>query len=202
MSYLLASNSETSLSGFGCGGNCGCAPCRAGGQLSEWYVPEPRTQTRLSGLGEPDDVLLQRSRAAIDAALKRNPVGGYTVGTAARRALEDAFKSVPIAEAVTLQNELNKGQTALAKLFQYRLHPRTHQQMKAILQNKEVQWIEGLRREQEEKRQRACAAIKEFEKAVENLCKVKGEDSDACQKMRFDLLSAREGMNMRGAKCP
>ena len=202
MSYLVTSNSETSLSGLGCGESCGCAPCRSGSRLSETYVSERPVQSSLSGLAEPDDVLLQRSRAAIDAALKRNPVGGYTVGTAARRALEDAFKSVPKAEAVTLHNELNQKQTPLAKLFQLRLHPRTHQQMKAILQDKEAQWIDGLRREQAEKRQRACAAIKEFEKAVENLCKVKGEDSDSCQKMRFDLLSARERMNMQGARCP
>ena len=156
----------------------------------------------MSGLAEPDDVLLQRSRAAIDAALKRNPVGGYTVGSAARRALEDAFKSVPKAEAVTLQNELNQGQTPLAKLFRYRLHTITQQQMKGILQDKEIQWIQGLRQEQEQIRQRACAALKEFEQTVENLCKVSGEDSDSCQKARFDLLAARERMNMQGAKCP
>jgi hypothetical protein len=166
------------------------------------YFYERPLQSTLGSFSEPDDVLLEQSKAAIMAALKRNPVGGYTVGSAARKALEDGFHSVPIAEAVTLQQELNQGQTALAKLFQYRLHPKTHQAMKGILQDKELQWIEGLRREQAERRQRACAGLKELEKAVEDLCKIKGEDSDGCQKARFDLLSAREKLNMGGARCP
>lgn len=166
------------------------------------YVYERPVELTLGALSEPDDVLLEQSKAAIMAALKRNPVGGYTVGSAARRALEDGFKSVPKAEAVKLHQELNNSHTPLAKLFRYRLHTKTRQAMKGILQDKEFQWIEGLRREQAERRQLACVGLKELEKAVEDLCKIKGEDSDSCQKARFDLLSAREKLNMEGARCP
>jgi hypothetical protein len=40
MSYISASDSEPSLSGSGCGENCGCAPCKSRGGLSEWYEKE------------------------------------------------------------------------------------------------------------------------------------------------------------------
>ena len=83
------------------------------------YVYERPVELTLGALSEPDDVLLEQSKAAIMAALKRNPVGGYTVGSAARKALEDGFKSVPKGEAVKLHIELNNGQTPLARLFRY-----------------------------------------------------------------------------------
>jgi hypothetical protein len=45
-----------------------------------------------AGFSEPSNQgQFQKERAASEAALKLNPIGGYVKGSPARRALEDAF---------------------------------------------------------------------------------------------------------------
>jgi hypothetical protein len=57
MSYISSSDSEGSLSGFGCGGNCGCAPCKSGiNGLDEWYmrdIPNQVSGSEIEGFGDP-----------------------------------------------------------------------------------------------------------------------------------------------------
>jgi hypothetical protein len=166
-----------------------------------------RGNASLGGFAEPSDQqLLQNSRAAIEAALKRNPVGGYVKGSAARQALDDAFDSVPHCLAEQLHDELKLGQSILAKLFNYRLAPPTSATMLDLLKRKaqacvSQQIAERRQRELEELRKMQCEMLARFDQAVEELCRTNGEDSDRCQKARFDALDSREQARRKGTVC-
>ena len=60
MSYLSSSDLEGSSSGLGCGGNCGCAPCRSGiSGLDEWYVRESANRlsaSEFNGFGDSTEL--------------------------------------------------------------------------------------------------------------------------------------------------
>jgi hypothetical protein len=43
MAYFSANDSDT-LSGFGCGPECSCGPCRSNSGLNEWYEREERDE--------------------------------------------------------------------------------------------------------------------------------------------------------------
>lgn len=206
MSYISASDSEPSLNGSGCGKDCGCAPCRSRGGLSEWYEKEAverqppappsrsagpvsglglygdgmcgpispvvrlfddqlwspgcyrrmrppslgirchcrSSQIGLAGLGEPTTPL-QNSLEKIKKALDLNPAGGYVRGTPARSALDAAFASVPVCLAAKVFIELRFGNSPLARLFKYRLHPRTFREMLDMLKTKVQMCLQALK---------------------------------------------------------
>src|SRR5262249_2193883 len=143
----------------------------------------------------------QRSLDAILRALRLNPVGGYVKGSLARRQLEDAFESVPPTYALELFNQLKKGEGPLGRLFQYRLHDVTKGAMLNILWRKHLEQQQQLQEAQqilkqvceEEKKaiEKHRAALKDVDSAVERVCKLHGEDSDQCQKFRFELLEGK-----------
>lgn len=158
MSYISASDSETSLNGFGCGAGCNCGPCRSGGVLSEWYVKEPVERQQLSGLqcncsrppfglagfAEPTTPL-QQHLARIKAALDLNPKGGYVRGSAARAALDSAIGDVPICLAPKVFVELRFGNSAVARLFKLRLHPKTFGELLEMLKTKVLMCFQALK---------------------------------------------------------
>jgi hypothetical protein len=90
----------------------------------------------LGGFAEPNPTPFQKSVAAIKAALDLNPAGGYVRASSARAALDTAFLSVPPCDAAKLFRELRFGNTPLARLFKYRLHPKTFREMLDILNGK------------------------------------------------------------------
>ena len=144
-----------------------------------------------AGFSEPRDT---GPIGAIEAALKLDPSGGYVKGTVPRQRLEAAFNSVPINSAAALLAELNQGASPLAKLFHYRLHHATRQTMFDILKAKSDEQKANLAKScQDLQRLMADSArlVKEYESAVERICKLRGENSDACLKARFDLDGAR-----------
>src|SRR5262245_44306368 len=126
MSYISASESQTTLNGLGCGAGCNCGPCRSGGALSEWY------EKGLAGFAEPTTPL-QQALARIKTALDLNPKGGYVKGSSARAALDAAFLAVPVCLAAEVFTELRFGNSPVAKLFKLRLHPKTFNEMLNIL---------------------------------------------------------------------
>jgi len=212
MAYFHERDGYSELGHCGCGANCPCDACKQRPGLAEYYYEgEGRDPPGLKGYGfgrfagfsgPSEQELFQNSRAAIDAVLKRNPVGGYPRGTSQRRDLEAAFASVPQGSAFKLYQELNGGQSPLAKLFWYRLAPETQKLLLGTLIQKETERIEGMVRMQDELRRKMCPPLKQFEQAVERVCQASGEDSDACQEWRFKLLEAREKAKMSGAQCP
>jgi len=160
--------------------------------------------SRFAGFSEPRDTgPVGTSVAAIEAALKLDPAGGYVKGTVPRQLLEAAFNAVPLTSASALIDELKQGTGPLARLFRYRLHPATQQAMQGILEKKSSD-----QKQEEEKAKLnvklACDALRKLiedssqmvkllESAVEKICKLNGESSDACLKARFDL----EGNKMK-----
>lgn len=185
-----------------------------------YFIPKAndRTQfTGLRGLAQPGDTSeRQKSFSAILKALQLNPVGGYVKGSFARTKLEDALKSVPITSALEVFNQLKNGEGVLGRLFQYRLHDATKKIVLNILWLKHLEQQKQLKKAQEfvknvcdeQKRgiERASAALQDFDKRVERVCKLDGEDSDACQKLRFKLLEAKthheDKVRSYRARCP
>lgn len=155
----------------------------------------------LRGLAQPRDTSdRQKSLDAILKALKLNPVGGYVKGSPARKQLEKAIESVPLTSAFELHTQLKNGTGVLGKLFQYRLHSLTRAAMLGILWTKHLEQQKQLREAQEilkklcdEKKQmleKMRVVLVDYARSVENICKLHGEDSDQCQKARFELLEA------------
>ena len=182
-----------------------------------YFTTKESHPSSLRGLGEPRDTSDRgRSLEAIRKALDLNPAGGYVKGSRARKKLDDALKSVPITAALEIFNQLKNGQGPLGRLFQYRLHDDT----KPIVLN--ILWLKHLEQQRvlkdaQDVLKRACedqkksietarTAIKELESAVERVCKTSGEDSDACQKARFNFLESKtrlEDMSRAHAsRCP
>jgi hypothetical protein len=184
------------------------------------YVPKANQQTQLAdlhGLAQPRDTSdHRRSLDAILKALQLNPAGGYVKGSSARTKLEEALKSVPVTSAFEIFNQLKNGVGSLGKMFQYRLHDATKLVMLNILWAKHLEQQKQLRDAQEvlksvcedEKKaiERQRAALKDFDEAVEKVCKLSGENSDACQKARFRLLEAKtrlaDTVRANTARCP
>jgi hypothetical protein len=153
----------------------------------------------LQGLAQlQDSEDRQKSLDAIRKALQLNPVGGYLPGSLARRQLTAAFNAVPFTAACELLEELKNGTSFLGRLFRYRLHHLTQQQMLGILARKCSEQKEQLQAaeqrlkqlcvQQQELINRTRTAVKQLESSIERLCQATGEDSDQCQKSRFELL--------------
>lgn len=193
MSYISASDSQTSLNGFGCGAGCNCGPCNSGGALNEWYERASverqqlsglqcncgRGQFGLAGLGEPTTPL-QQNLANIKAALDINPKGGYVRGTPARAALDAAFGGVPVCLAAEVLIELRFGNSAVARLFKYRLHRKTRGEMLEMLKTKVQMCFQALKlATQRDPAVPSCSTIDQFTTSICNdgrrLCKVAAE---------------------------
>jgi hypothetical protein len=185
-----------------------------------YFIPEANDRTQevgLRGFAQPRDTSQrQKSLDAILRALQLNPVGGYVKGSSARKQLEEAIESVPGTFALELFNQLQRGEGLLGRLFQYRLHDVTKGTMLNFLWQKHLEQQRQLQEAQQALKQ-ACeeekkmieqqdARLKAFESAVERVCKLNGEDSDACQKSRFELLEAKmkldETVRRHGLRCP
>lgn len=182
------------------------------------HAPSDRDEhARFQGLSDSSaDEQLQKSLAAIRAALELNPRTGYVKGSSARKQLEEAFESVPPASALELFNQLGKGEGPLGRLFQYRPHAATQKAMLDILRGKIIEQQQQLQRAEQilkqvcEEEQKGIeeqrAALKDFDSAVEKVCKSRGEESDQCQKFRFKLLESKMKLDDRirhhGFRCP
>lgn len=173
------------------------------------------SRSGLQGLSAPQpDAELQKSLAAIKKSLDLSPPEGYAKGSLARRRLEEAFESVPRSSAPGLFTQLKQGEGSLGKLFRYRLATPTREAMLDILKRKMNEFLrqqieERRRLEAElqarlkELRDKVCPMLKEMDSKVEEICKLMGEDSDACQKARFEALGARVGLQDKtGVRCP
>ena len=152
MSYISASDSQTSLNGLGCGAGCNCGPCKSGGGVGEWYEKERLSgsqcdcrQIGFAGFGEPTPTPLQQRLAQIKAALDLNPKGGYVRGTPARAALDAAFAAVPVCLAAEVLIELRFGNSPVARLFKYRLHRKTFGEMLEMLKTKVQMCFQALK---------------------------------------------------------
>ena len=154
------------------------------------------------GLSEPRDTSDHaRSLEDILKALQLNPVRGYEKGSAARKKLEDALKSVPLTSALEVFNQLKNGTGHLGKLFQYRLHDATKPVVLNILWLKHLEQQKQLKdaqdilkkvcEEQKQMIEKHRVALQNIQDSVENICKTTGEDSDTCQQARFNLMSGR-----------
>jgi hypothetical protein len=98
-------------------------------------APSDRDEhARFQGLSDdaPDPQQLQKSLAAIRAALALNPRTGYVKGSPPRKQLEEAFESVPRSSALELTKQLLEKEGLLERLFRYRLHAATQQAMLGI----------------------------------------------------------------------
>jgi hypothetical protein len=184
------------------------------------YVPKANQRTQLEGLrglAQPRDTSdRQRSLNAILKALQINPVRGYVIGSSARGKLDAALRSVPVTSALEFFNQLNNGVGSLGKMFQYRLHDATKIVMLNFLWAKHLEQQKQLRDAQEvlknicEDQKKAIesqrAALRDADEAVERVCKLRGEDSDACQKARFQLFEVKtkfdDSIRSHSARCP
>jgi hypothetical protein len=158
-------------------------------------------QNRLSGFAEPPQPTLAQAKAAIMAALQLNPVGGYIINTPPRQALEAAFALVPPCSALELGMELNRKETPLAKLFQYRLATPTRAAMRNILSKKMDECTSKTDLLQEARRT-LCPMMKEMETKVAEICRIRGNDSDLCKQDRSQLLALQEKLRRAGINCP
>jgi hypothetical protein len=157
-----------------------------------------------------------RSIEAITKALQISPADGYVKGSAARRKLDAAFTSVPVVSALELHGQLSAGAGALGRLFQYRLHRATRKTLldvlwaKHLAQQKAWTDAQAVLTDACERAKPAFAAMRagidDMERAVEKVCSLNGEDSDACQKGRFTVLGMRtrlaDRMRTQQASCP
>jgi hypothetical protein len=71
---------------------------------------------------------------------------------------------VPPSSALKLHQELNARQSPLAKLFWFRLAPATQAMMRKTLFRKELEWIEGMKREVKREK---CLLLKQAEQEVD-----------------------------------
>jgi hypothetical protein len=182
------------------------------------HTPSDRDEhVRFQGLSDdaPDPQQLQKSLAAIRAALELNPRTGYVKGSPPRKQLEEAFESVPRSSALELTKQLLKKEGPLERLFRYRLHAATQQAILGILLRKarefSQQLKEELRRKEEQRRRleeqrrlhlELCAASKRRDSLIEELCRRTGEGSDQCRKFRSEALQTREQFRKDGFPCP
>jgi hypothetical protein len=185
-----------------------------------YLIPEANNRAQevgLRGFAQPRDTSQrQKSLDAILRALQLNPVGGYVKGSSARKQLEEAFEAVPGTSALELFNQLRRREGPLGRLFHYRLHDITKGTMLDILWRKHLEQRRQLQEAQQALKQ-ACdeekklieqqdARLKALDNAVEKVCKLNGEDSDRCQKSRFELLEAKmkldETVRRHGFRCP
>ena len=182
-----------------------------------YFTTRENHPSGMRGVGEPRDTSDRgRSIEAIRKALDLNPVGGYVKGSAARKKLDDALKSVPITSALEIFNQLKNGVGPLGRLFQYRLHDATKPIVLNILWAKHLDQQKILKdaqdllkracEDQKKTIERAKVALKDYESAVERVCQTSGENSDACQKARFELLEAKtrheDTIRAHTARCP
>jgi len=162
-------------------------------------------QTNLLGFSDPLPTDPQKSLDAIVNALLLNPAGGYVVGSAARKKLQDAFDSVPAAVALPFGLQLAIGQGSLAKLFRYRLARPTRVAMLRILLSKATEFIKQELvdiQKREELRQKLCALERALEAQIQELCVVMGDDSVECRNARSGALKGREEDRRAGIQCP
>jgi hypothetical protein len=169
---------------------------------------------QLSGFAEPQPEPFQQSVQAIQKALDRNPVGGYVKGSAARAELDAAFASVPPCDAIKLYRELRFGTTPLARLFKYRLHPKTFREMLGVLKAKVPECLDLLRQKGTERAPRPgpCLVPPKDKQALtlaeaichntELLCKVAGEldEPDGWAKCDEAIVTCRDAM-LRARPC-
>lgn len=112
---------------------------------------------RFAGFSEPlDQGQFQKSLATIEAALDR-----YLKGRLAKTALEEAFKSVPLAVAARIHVELETGKGPVAKLFRSRIPPTVQREMLMILDRK----VMAFRQQEEEKLRREVEKARQLEEA-------------------------------------
>lgn len=185
-----------------------------------YFIPEAHDRNQQIGLHGfalvRDTSQYQKSLDAILKVMELNPRMGYIKGSSVRRKLEEAFESVPRTSAFELFNQLSRDESPLGKLFHYRLHNVTRAAMLNILWRKHLEQQQQLRQAQQNLRQ-ACeekkkyieqrrAALKDFVSATEKVCKAKGENSDDCQELRFQLLEAKmkldDLISSFGFQCP
>lgn len=182
-----------------------------------YFTTQENHPGSVRAFGEPRDTSdTGRSLEAIRKALDLNPIGGYVKGSAARKKLDDALKSVPITSALEIFNQLKNRQDPLGRLFQYRLHDATkpivlnilwakHLEQQRI--HKEVQdVVKRLCEDQKTSIESVRIALKTFESTVERVCQTSGENSDACQEKRFELLEAKtrheDAIRSHAIRCP
>jgi hypothetical protein len=171
----------------------------------------------LDGLAQPRDTSDRgRSIDAITKALQLNPAGGYVKGSAARRALDLAIASVPVTAARELHDQLTAATGPLGRLFRLRLHRATratllavlwakHLEQQKVLNDANVALKEACERAKARHSERRVR-LAEYERAVDKVCRLSGEDSDDCQKARFDLAQAQtraaDDFRKHQASCP
>lgn len=171
----------------------------------------------IGGLAQPRDTSdTGRSIEAIAKALQISPADGYVKGSAARRKLDVAILSVPLTAALELHGQLRAGTGSLGRLFTYRLHRATRKTLLDILwakhlaQQKVFSDAQAVLKATCERTKAEFAALRvrlsEIERTVESVCAGSGEDSDACQRARFTLLSAKtrleDGLRTQRSICP
>lgn len=169
-------------------------------------------QAGLRGFAQASQDEYLKSLDAILKALQINPVQGYVIGSSARKRLEEAFESVPRSSALKLANQLLNKEGPLGRLFRYRLHTTTQQAMLFILARKAKESLqqekEELRVQEEAVRQRKalhqqlCEMMRKEKLAVDELCKIVGEDSDQCKQHRRKSHEARLQLRAEGVICP
>jgi hypothetical protein len=182
-------------------------------------------RTRFQGFSDdvPDLQRFQKSLVAIRAALELNPRTGYVKGSPPRKQLDDAFESVPQCSAFELATQLLKGEGPLEKLFRYRLARPSQRAMFLVLMRKvnecQQQKREELRRIQEEQRriqeeqrriqeeqrrrnEEICRNLMSKDVLIAEFCRLTGEGSDQCRKLRSGALKTREQIRMQGIRCP
>jgi hypothetical protein len=121
-----------------------------------------------------------------------------------------------VTSAFEIFNQLKNGVGPLGKMFQYRLHDVTKIVMLDILWAKHLEQQKQLRDAEEvlksvcEDQKKAIesqrADLRDADEAVEKVCKLRGEDSDVCQKARFQLFGVKtkfdDSIRSHSARCP
>jgi hypothetical protein len=171
----------------------------------------------VSGLAQPRDTSdTGRSIEAITKALQINPADGYVKGGAARRKLDVAFLSVPLPSALALHKQLSAAEGALGRMFRQRLHRATRKALLDVLWSKQLAHQKVLDDAQRALKEACDRAKAEFaamrvrlaaiQRSVDEACSASGEDSDACQRARFALLTTRtrleHGLRRQQSMCP
>jgi hypothetical protein len=164
---------------------------------------QPR-QTNSLGFSEPPSDF-QKSLDSIIDALMLNPRGGYVAGSAARKKLQDAFESVPIAASLILGLRLLSGDGSIAKLFHYRLAGATRVAMLRILLRKAGEFIHQKVIDAQERAKtirKICAIEKQMEALTQRVCAAIGDDSAECRNARSEVSKGRQEDRNAGIQCP